>query len=253
MFTNPSIAGSWPALCARLDDNAALTQWASREPAFDGIASVEDLTAAVAADVDEHRRDAVFGALVRLAAVDASPDVDVVTLLLHLLSPGAFAVARSLAGLCEDRIRLVVAELAVQIRAFPAHRRHRAFAANLLLDTRRVPFRELLSAETPAADLRTHLGDGRRHRSSEPAVLGPYDDPDLNLPDVLTWAERTGVVTGAELRLLLEVACAKEAGGAAQLRVAAARQINERTLRRRQDKALASLRAASGAYLSACA
>ncbi len=256
MFENPSIAGSWPALCDRIDNAHVLTRWASVEPALGSIASAQDLPAAVAVTVDPDRRDGVFGALVRLAAADAdaSTDGDVVSVLLHLLSPGAFAVARSLNGLCEDPIRVVVAELAVRIRTFPVHRRTRAFAANLLMDTRRVLVRELVPVASPVADLGEQLDHATdRHGGRGLMVHGPYDDPGLDLVDVLTWAQRTGVVTGPEVALLVDIAYAREAGGPAQLRIAAEHRINERTLRRRQERALTRLRAASGAYLAACA
>lgn len=67
------------------------------------------------------------------------------------------------------------------------------------------------------------------------------------------WAARTGIVNGDDAALLLEVERAREVAGPAQLLVVGARGISERTLRRRRDRTLASLRAARGGYLTACA
>ena len=45
MFHDPTIVGSWPALAARLDDDAVLARWAETEPALAGLTTVADLLA----------------------------------------------------------------------------------------------------------------------------------------------------------------------------------------------------------------
>jgi len=45
MFHDPTIVGSWPALAARLDDDAVLARWAEVEPDLAGLTTVADLLA----------------------------------------------------------------------------------------------------------------------------------------------------------------------------------------------------------------
>jgi hypothetical protein len=45
MFYDPTIVGSWPALAARLDDDAVLARWAEAEPGLAGPTTVADLLA----------------------------------------------------------------------------------------------------------------------------------------------------------------------------------------------------------------
>ncbi len=258
MYRDVRLAGSWDLLLDRLVAQDAVRRWGHLEPAFAGPVCLRQLAADLGRGGDPHRADEVLGALVRLAAADGHDDPDAVLLLLHLLSDGAIALAARLSDLTGDVLGLVVGELTVQIRAFPWRRRTRAYAANLLLDTKAALWRELRPHRTrtfpTAGEVLVDPTDGDSSaRLLDRATPGPDGADELDLIDVLVWAERTGVVDAGDLALLLEVERSREAGGPAQLRVAVAWGINERTLRRRRERTLAALRAARGQYLAACA
>jgi len=253
-----STIGSWDLLSDRLDRDGTVQRWARLEPALMEVLELQDLAGRLRPGTDPARADELLGALVRLAAADGHDDPDAVLVLLHLLSGGARALAARLADLAGDMLGLVVGELTVQIRAFPWRRRTRAYAASLLLDTKAALWRELRPHRTRAfpgaGEVLVDPTDARQVAGLfGGSVPGPEGDGDLELLDLLVWAARTGVVDGEDLALLLQVERTREYGGAAQLQVAAAWGINERTLRRRRDRALAALQAASAGYLAACA
>jgi len=271
MFRCPSVVGSWPVLVGRLDAAGVPASWGAVEPALSGLASVEDLSSWVAPDVDRDRVDAVLGALVRLAAADGGDDRDAVLVLLHLLSDGARALAARLRDLADEALLLVVGELTVQIRSFPWRRRTRAYAANLLLDTRAALLRELCPGRGRRRVVREVLVDPLDQRAVagllDRAVAAPGEDAS-ELAEMLVWAARTGVAPVEDLVLLAELAhphppavldrgdrhghaVVGERG--TQGDVARRLQICERTLRRRRDRALAALSAASESYLQAVA
>lgn len=255
MYADPRLAGSWTDLIDRLDRQASLTRWAQLEPALAPLEHPQELTALLARGAPAQRADDLLGALVRLAAADGHDDGDAVLLLLHLLSDGALALAARLRDLPGDVLVQVVAQLTVQIRAFPWRRRQRAFAANLLLDTKTVLMRELkphwVRRHPNAGEVLVDPTDRRGGALLERTTVQDAGD-ELELLDVLVWAERTGVVAAEDVALLMAVERSRQNGGPAQLRVAAAWGINERTLRRRRDRTLTALRTARGSYLAAC-
>lgn len=255
-------------LAARLDERGALREWAGREPALSGAGSVEGLRVLTALGAERRAVDAILGALVRIAAADGGDDCDAVLVVTHLLADGVRRLARTLSDLGGDVMPVIIGELACQIRAFPWRRRDRAYAANLLLDTRAAVLVELLAA-------------GRGHRSGvavypcDPGQwqwqsAGPLPDPraaigesrttpatgaggDVDLVDLLMWAVTHGIASRADLALLVGLERNKVDGSGRRWEVAAAWGINERTLRRRRDKTLAALRAAAPRYLAAVA
>jgi len=258
VYRDHRLAGCWEDLLARLDRDATLAGWARLEPALADRVCLAEVAAELRRGADPHRADDILGALVRLAAADGHDDGDAVLLLLHLLSDGATALAARLPDVTGNVLALVVGELTAQIRAFPWRRRTRAYAANLLLDTKAALLRELLPHRTRARPLAREVLVDPTDRQQVAALLdGPYAGPgagdDLDLTDLLVWAARTGVVDGSDAALLLEVERTREAGGAAQVRVAGAWGISERTLRRRRDRTLAALQTARNGYLTACA
>ncbi|MEP6562420.1 MAG: hypothetical protein ABJD68_15245, partial [Nakamurella sp.] len=123
-------------------------------------------------------------------------------------------------------------------------RRTRAYAKNLLLDTKNVLWRE-----------------GAPHRAGSPEDLtSPQewpdtdyptggDEDDLDLIDFLMWAARTGVAPPADLAMLL--ASERAPAGPGRHAVAHEFGVHERALRRRRSKTLSALRAASDRYLQA--
>ena len=179
--------GSWQDLADRLDRAAAMTRWSCTEPALAGWASVDDLPAVLAQGTDRTRADAVLGALIRCAAPDGGDDPDAALVLLHLLRPGVFALAQRLTGLQGmdgPAVPAVVAELACRIRTFPWRRRPRAIAANLLLDTKRVLWRQhdrLSRLEAHLVEPGTPWWENRPdHPAADPA-------PERELADLLGW------------------------------------------------------------------
>jgi hypothetical protein len=271
MFRCPSVVGSWPVLAGRLDATGVIARWSAVEPALAGLTSLDGLPSWVAPGTDRDRADEVLGALVRLAAVDGGDDPDAVLVLLHLLSDGARALAARLRDLADEVLLLVVGELTVQIRSFPWRRRTRAYAANLLLDTRAALWRELRPGRGQRHTAGEVLVDPLDHRAVarllDQALPAPGEDAP-RLAEVLVWAARTGVARVEDLALLAELAyrdlpAGRGHGGRhsheaapdrdTQVQVAGRLQISERTLRRRRDRALAALAAASEDYLRAVA
>lgn len=255
MFRDDSVAGSWADLVSRLDAGQTVARWARTEPALAGLAGVQDLARLTARGGDPDRAEEVLGALVRQAAADGGDDPDSVLVLLHLLAPGVYVLADRLADLdaTGDMVRLIAGQLAIEIRGFPWLRRRRAYAANLLLDTRRAVLREL----------------GLRRRSRVPevpvglfvlpwweAALEPTPAVDAPTPwaelvDVLIWAARCRVAEPEDLRLVWQLEQLHGYGASATARVARAWGIHERTVRRRHTRTLAALRAAAAEYLAA--
>jgi hypothetical protein len=264
MFRDDRVAGSWADLVIRLNAGSALTRWSEQEPALAGLTCAEDIVAATAAGTAPERSDEVLAALVRMAATDGGGEPDAVLLVLHLLSPGVKAMAARYAGLSPDLMAAIVSELAARIAAFPWRRRHRAVAANLLLDTRAAILRELRPRQSRGfsggeelpldpAEIYAHLED-RVIRGDVDDVRDPAqsdDGPDLR--ELLSWALRGGVARHEDLRLLLELETAREHVRAPRLVVAAAHGISEKTVRRRRDRALNALRQARSQYLAAVA
>ena len=246
MFCDDSLAGSWPVLVARLDAAGTVPRWAAAEPALTGMAGVGDLAMVLARGADHARADAVIGALVRWAAGDAGDDGDAVLLLLHLLSDGVLAMAARLRGLGDLLVPAIVAELTCQIRVFPWRRRTRAYAANLLLDTKHVLWTESAHARGGVEDLLDPHSDAWEPRA---AARSAAAEEDLDLVDVLMWAARNAVCPPGDLVVLL--ASERVPAGPARRALAAEFGLHERALRRCRHKTLTALREASGHYLRA--
>ena len=246
MFCDDSLAGSWPVLVARLGAAATVPRWAAAEPALTGMAGVGDLAMVLARGADHARADAVIGALVRWAAGDAGDDGDAVLLLLHLLSDGVLAMAARLRGLGDLLVPAIVAELTCQIRVFPWRRRTRAYAANLLLDTKHVLWTESAHARGGVEDLLDPHSDAWEPRA---AARSAAAEEDLDLVDVLMWAARNAVCPPGDLVVLL--ASERVPAGPARRALAAEFGLHERALRRRRHRTLTALREAGGHYLRA--
>lgn len=249
------VVGSWVDLVSRLDAGRAVARWAGTEPALAGVSGVRELASLTREGGDRARADEVLGALVRLAAADGGDDPDAVLVVLHLLAPGVYALVGRLADLdaTGDMVALVVGQLAIEIRQFPWRRRHRSFAANLLMDTRRSVLRELgcLPGARPREVL---VADGCAAWGELVNASRPPEtdlSPMAELVDVLTWAARRRIVDPADLQLVWQVEHRRGDGIGAVAQVAAAWGVHERTVRRRRACAVAALRAAAPAYLAA--
>jgi len=135
----------------------------------------------------------------RLLAVLArrAPDDEIAArLLLHLLLPGAKALAGRVwwLGSAEERAAAVVGARFERIRTYPFQRRPRRIAANVLADAhgwlwRNRPGR--FAVEVPVAEITSdQLG--------RPGAPGPSEE----LLDLLAWAMHAGVLSADEVRLI---------------------------------------------------
>jgi len=252
MFHDPTIVGSWPALAARLDDDAVLARWAEAEPDLAGVTTVAKLLDVWSAEESGGARaDVVLAALVRLAAVDGDRDDDALLLTLHLLSGVVWTLATQLKDLSPDIVAVVVGELACQIRRYPSSLRPRAVAANLRAETRRAVLAELRPRVRRHPDWGEFLTlDGDLSRL---AVATAADQEDVDIVDLLQWAVRSGV-DSADVALLIATECARDLRErSADQRVASAHGITTRTLYRRRHRALTALRNVAPQYLAAVA
>ena len=251
MFNDPAIAGSWPVLVERLDRSGRPTAWATQAPALTGLRSVGDLPAMVAEYIPTARADKVIGALVSLAAADGADDPDALMVLLHLLSGGIHALAGKLAHLADNIVPLVVGELTCRIRRYPWRRRTQAYAKNLLLDTKQALLRGELRAGLPGQPavvlVDPHDPAWRHFHATE------QEDDDLDVVDMLLWAGGRGVAPLQDLLMLLDLERRRGYGNATRHRIANDLGINERTVRRRRDRAITALREAAPSYLASVA
>jgi hypothetical protein len=256
MFVAALLGESWTDLAARLDAGDTLARWAAGEPALSGLDSFDQLHAALQPGSDPARWDELFGSLLRLAAADGGDEQDAVLVVLHLVDAAAGRLRRRFEA------DLILGQLAIQIRSFPWRTRTRAYAANLLLDTEHALCREARpnwmrtrgQEQRAGEDLPVDPTD--RDQVSglgglDTAVSGP-DSDDLDLVDLLLWAERTGVVDARDLSMLVEYFYARElTGGSGHEHVAQVYGVNLRTSKRRCTAALEALRAAAPNYLAA--
>jgi hypothetical protein len=256
-----NLLGDWSDLVTRLDAAGYPYRW-SAEAGLAGLNTVEQLKDWTAPG-QPRRADEVLGALVRLAAATGTGDPEATVVLMHLLRPGADRIAEKLRHLTPDPLALVLGELAIQIGRFPVGRRTHAHAANLLMDTQMVVWRELRPYRTDLSHRQAELlidpiddARGADSEFGEPGVLdaprpGP-ESADLDLVDMLLWARRTGAVDAGDLAVLVELEYARETPGVSpQRHVADAHGWTVRTVQRRRDRALGALRACSADYLAA--
>jgi hypothetical protein len=252
MFHDPTIVGSWPALAARLDDDAVLVRWAETEPDLAGLTTVAELLAVCSEDGGSDRANVVLAALVRLAAADGDRDDDALLLTLHLLSGLVWTMAAQFKDLSADIVAVVVGELACQIRLYPWRRRPHAVAANLRAETRRAVLSELrprCRRHPDRGEFLTLDGDVTQLAS---ATAGDQEE-DVDVVDLLQWAVRSGV-DAADVALLIATECGRDLRKrSADQRVAAAHGITTRTLYRRRHRTLTALRNVAPRYLGAVA
>ena len=257
VFTNSDVAGSWTDLVARLERRGGWARWVAAEPALAMVDGPAGLSAALAPGVGPRTADALLGALVRLAAVDGGDEQDAVLMVLHMLAEGAGALAASLAHRTADSLAMVVGELTCQIRSFPWRRRTRAYAANLLADTKH----ELWVGELRPPGTGHHPDQARPvdplawpHLRLDRAAADPAGGSEpgrVELVDLLVWAAAAGVAPAGDLELLWGRVTGSQLSGQAQL--ATDLGVDERTLRRRRRRTVHKLRQSTSAYFAAVA
>ncbi len=255
MFDATLLGESCHQLTTRLDAADTFGRWAALVPeltAEESVSTIAGVFAALVASAPPERWDDLLWSLLRLAAADGGDQRDAVLVVLHAVAGGASRLVHR--GFDEG---LVLGELTIRIRTYPWRTRRRAVAANLLLDTEHA-----LCCEVSPAWMRTR---GRARRVKEipvpmiPGVLDEHADvespvdageDDLDLVDLLLWAERTGVVDTRGLSMLVGYHCGRDATGAGHDHVARVFGVNVRTSKRRCTATLEALRAAAPRYLA---
>jgi hypothetical protein len=187
---------------------------------------------------------------VRLAGRDGANDPDALLVLLHLLSAGVHTLAAKLGHLSDDIVTVVVGELTCQIRRYPWRRRTRAYASNLLLNTKQALLRGELRPGLPDQPMLVLIDPLDALRLADTAQDG---SDDVDVVDLLLWAGGHGIAPLEDLLMLLDLERRRGYGTGTRHRVAHDLGVNERTIRRRRDKALTALREASDAYLATVA
>ncbi len=248
-------AGISPTELQERVEGKVWSRWCASEP---DLAQVRSL-----ADLDSLRgraaTDGPLGGLLRLAAIDGGNEPLAAVAIMHLLKGGVGRVIRSYGDLSPDIETVVVGALWERIRTFPTARRTHAYAASLILDTRKQVRRMLLpdrrttpiAPDTPALFMAGDL------------ACGP-DRAMVEVIDLLGWALAARAIEPCDARIVLELlAAGHEVDGtqprkalsgccttAARVRVATSYGISDRAVSRRRDRALARLRAAVPTYLA---
>src|SRR5262249_43305349 len=149
------------------------------------------------------RTNLVLRSLVRLAAVDAARDDDALLVLLHLLSGLVWRLVRQLGDLSSDITAIVLAELTCQIRSYRWRTWLGSVVATLELQPRRAVLDDLLLRDRHHVDHRdVHPRDGMVWQRENESICEPADD-DLDVVDLLLWAEGRGVPF-EDLQLLMD-------------------------------------------------
>ena len=171
-------------------------------------------------------------------------------MLLHLLSGGVHTLAAKLRHLSDDIVNVVVGELACQIRCYPWRRRTRAHASNLLLDTKQAL---LLGELRPGLPDQPILVLMDLHDALSLVDTAHHDSDDVDVVDLFRWAGGHGIATPEDLLMLLDLE--RRRGYCSDIRHKVANElgVNERTVRRRRDRALTAVREARGYYLATVA
>ena len=270
MSPTESLGVSWSSLISRVQPSGILARWAAAEPPLAGLVTLDELADVVHRPGNAARADAVLGALARLAACDGGDDVDAALLVAHLLANGSRTLAMSMRDLSVDIDDLIAGQLRLQIRTFPWQQRTQAIARSLLLDTRKAVLAELRPFRSRAGDERVFLVDpidGAALSGPTQSAWAGHDaeEYERELVDVLIWARSSGVVNQRDVVLLIDLVRAaartdaedgvrRGLNVAAEIaEVAALYGVNEKTIRRRRDRALTALRRASAEYLAAVA
>jgi hypothetical protein len=127
----------------------------------------------------------------------------------------------------------------------------RNWAKNLLLDTKQALLR---------GELRSGLPDQPAVMPIDPHELAlrrldvaHIENDDVDVVDMLLWAGGHGVAPLQDLLMLLDLEQRRGYGTATRHRVAHDLGINERTVRRRRDRAITALRAVRWEYLATAA
>jgi hypothetical protein len=246
---------TWTDLRARLDADATLRRWAEREPALHEFADAQAIAEVVHHGRDHAHTDELFIALLRLAATDNGNDRDAALLIAHLMHNASRAIALSLRDMSPDIDVLVASALWTQIRTYRWQHRRRGHPCGLTHDTRAAVLRELSpyrarDGRICQVEVAPHSLELLLDATCEAEQHSVEPDPRTELHAVLEWARSSGVLSDADVELLLDFELATLDRRAA---LAASHGLHEQSLRRRCRHAKARLRDARWAYLAAAA
>lgn len=202
--------------------------------------------------------------LVRVGSVDGGVDERAATFVASLLVPGGNRIICDLSSLGADVDAVVAGALWLQVRQYPWRRRPRAVAKNTLMDTRRAVLAEYGAttgrrpALVPVAPLElTEAVDRRGGEGGGGQVVA-----DLVLLRLLVWAQAGGLLGRGDAALLWELVLAgtdpqtavapgggiRGVGSPETVRVAAARGVSARTVRRERARVVRRLRRVAGDF-----
>ena len=169
-----------------------LRTWTERESALARFTDPRDLIRFLRLRGDWKEKDAVLGALLRLAPVDALAG----RVLLEAVLPGLKRVAERVILDSRDREelwQLLLVHLWKQICSYPLERRSTRIAANLLLETRRAALAEFAFARREQIEVTTDL-------FAVPAARESGGDVEVLLDDAVA----AGAITRDEAELILQ-------------------------------------------------
>jgi hypothetical protein len=237
-------------------------RWTASEPALAGPTSLGDLATLRGPEADKP-----LGALVRLAAKDGGDDELAGIALVHQLRPAVLNLMGDFARETHDVEAVVVGAMWESIRSFPWRRRTRAYAANLVRDTRgRVACFLRSGRHVHHRERHVFVLDwvGTQFHGMPYAETTEWEEPVEDLLDLLRWAERSRVLRREDLDLLRDLVAAgydvseqetpwMMRGSSSQLavlRLAQLRGVSEKTIRRHRDRAVNALQRSVDRYLA---
>lgn len=216
----PALDAEWSRLAGSSAACAALTRWATEEPALSGYEGLDEL---LDARRDRALESAILAALCRLAPADYLA----ARTLLQAMLPGVIRVAARDDG---DAVDDVIGLAWERIRTYPSARPGSP-AANILLDVRKqfVRHRAIERGEVDPRSLRAP----DRVRSPEEMVV------ELDLYRQVDWAWRQGLVSSDDLRAIVRT----RLHGDRVSDVAVEEDVTVRTIRKRRRRGASALRA----------
>lgn len=240
------------------------TRWIAAEPTLASVGSLQRLENMRGAACDPG-----LGALVRLAA-GGDRDAELAAIaVVHQLEGGLRRLCWRLRDLSDDIEAVVVGELWRQICTFPWQRRTRAYAANLLLDTRAAVLRELqpdrdrdgqprvVLVEADSTKLDFLIGA----RSAEVHTALGSRATDHELVQLVRWARSCRALSRGDVELLVDLLeaghqvdssdrCTRGISSDAALRLVAERRgVCTKTVVRHRNRIVDALRAVAPRYL----
>jgi hypothetical protein len=231
----------------QLHDGVVWRRWQTADERLAPFADLGDLIGAWQDGADDSVR-AGLGALVSLGSARGDDDELAAMTALVLMAGGVYRMAHDLDDVCDPEDVVVTMWLEIRVAEptiGPWVGRH------LVQRCRQRLLRERGAKQT--SPVVVHL---RNVGAQEPVIPGEDETPFHEFVDLLTWAERRGVMNESDVALLAELLDEERAGATrteALVRAGARRGLTDRTVRRRERRALEALRRAVPAYLAATA